>query len=135
MKNSTWQQVVKELIQKDLIESAHDVSDGGLFTTLLESAMPSDLGFDISTDENFRKDAFLFGESQSRVVVSIHPSRQDEFLDFMMGTEVEFNLLGEVTPSNIVVDADDWGDVKEWKEEYENAIGNAMSHSVEATEV
>lgn len=129
------QQVVKELIQKDLIESAHDVSDGGLFTTLLESAMPSDLGFDISTDENFRKDAFLFGESQSRVVVSIHPSRQDEFLDFMMGTEVEFNLLGEVTPSNIVVDADDWGDVKEWKEEYENAIGNAMSHSVEATEV
>ena len=129
------QQVVKDLIQKDLIESAHDVSDGGLFTTLLESAMPSDLGFDISTDKNFRKDAFLFGESQSRVVVSIHPSRQDEFLDFMMGTEVEFNLLGEVTPSNIVVDADDWGDVKEWKEEYENAIGNAMSHSVEATEV
>lgn len=128
-------QAVKELIQKDLIESAHDVSDGGLFTTLLESAMPSDLGFDISADENFRKDAFLFGESQSRVVVSIHPSKQDEFLEFMMGTEVEFNLLGEVTPSNIIVDGDDWGDVKEWKEEYDHAIGKAMSHSVEATEV
>jgi phosphoribosylformylglycinamidine synthase len=128
-------QAVKDLIQKDLIESAHDVSDGGLFTTLLESAMPNNLGFDISADENFRKDAFLFGESQSRVVVSIHPSKQDEFLDFMMGTEVEFNLLGEITPSNIIVDGDDWGDVKEWKEEYDQAIGKAMSHSVEATEV
>jgi phosphoribosylformylglycinamidine synthase len=68
------------------------------------------------------------------VVVSIHPEKQDEFLDFMMETKTEFNMLGEVTPSNIVVDGDDWGDVKEWREEYDNAIGNMMMHSVEATE-
>jgi len=52
----------------------------------------------------------------------------------MMNREIEFNMLGEVTPSNIVVDGDDWGDVKEWREEYDNAIGNMMMHSVEATE-
>jgi len=43
-------------------------------------------------------------------------------------------MLGEVTPSNIIVDSDDWGDVKEWREEYDNAIGREMSQSVEATE-
>src|SRR6185436_1649773 len=39
------QQTIAGLIRQDLIQSAHDVSDGGLFTTLLESAMPSDMGF------------------------------------------------------------------------------------------
>ncbi|HYV90986.1 MAG TPA: phosphoribosylformylglycinamidine synthase subunit PurL [Chitinophagales bacterium] len=124
-------ETIRALIKENLIESAHDVSDGGLFTTLLESAMPSDLGFDISTDEIFRKDAFLFGESQSRVVVSVHPEKQDDFISLMMSRTIEFNLLGEVTQSNIIVDADDWGDVKEWKEVYENAIGNEMQQSVE----
>ena len=43
------QQAVKSLTEHNLIESAHDVSDGGLFITLLESAMINNLGFDITT--------------------------------------------------------------------------------------
>ena len=50
----------------------------------------------------------------------------------MMSKTIEFNLLGEITPSNIVVDADDWGDVKEWKEVFENAIGKEMTQAVES---
>jgi phosphoribosylformylglycinamidine synthase len=125
------QETVKGLIKENLINSAHDVSDGGLFNTLLESAMPNEVGFDISTDENFRKDSFLFGEAQSRIVVSVSPDKQDKFIDFMIGRTNEFMLLGEVMPSNIVIDNDDWGDVKEWKEVYENAIGKEMEQSVE----
>jgi len=124
-------ETIRALIKENLIESAHDVSDGGLFTTLLESAMPSDLGFDISTDEIFRKDAFLFGESQSRVVVSVHRDKQDDFIALMMSRTIEFNLLGEVTPSNIIVDAGDWGDVKEWREAFDEAIGKEMEASIE----
>jgi phosphoribosylformylglycinamidine synthase len=41
------QETIKELVKQDLIQSAHDISEGGLFATLLESAMPSILGFDI----------------------------------------------------------------------------------------
>jgi phosphoribosylformylglycinamidine synthase subunit PurL len=44
------QQVTKEVIRKGLIQSAHDVSDGGLFITLAESAMNRNLGFSIETD-------------------------------------------------------------------------------------
>src|SRR5690606_20803641 len=54
---------IKDLIQSDLLQSAHDVSDGGLFITLLEAAMPNNLGFSVETDSDYRKDAYLFGES------------------------------------------------------------------------
>jgi hypothetical protein len=50
------------LIRKGLINAAHDVSDGGLWTTLVEMALPRGLGFDIVTDSEVREDAFLFGE-------------------------------------------------------------------------
>src|SRR3546814_10543550 len=77
------QQAIKNLILENLIDSAHDVSDGGLYISLLESAMPRNLGFDINSDVNIRKDAFLFGEAQSRVVVSVKPELQEQFLEFM----------------------------------------------------
>ena len=65
------QQIVTALIRSKAINSAHDLSDGGLFMTLLESSMVNNLGFEISSDSSVRKDAFLFGEAQSRVVVSV----------------------------------------------------------------
>ncbi|MGC4057472.1 MAG: AIR synthase-related protein [Chitinophagaceae bacterium] len=73
------QKAVAKMISRKLILSAHDVSEGGLFTTLLESGMKNNLGFEISTDANLRKDAFLFGEAQSRVVVSVNPTIQAVF--------------------------------------------------------
>src|SRR5690606_23128733 len=65
------QKVLMQIIEQQMIDSAHDVSDGGLFVTLAESGFFNNLGFDIKTDKNIRKDGFLFGESQSRVVVSV----------------------------------------------------------------
>ena len=62
---------ISSLIKNKLILSAHDVSDGGLFITLLESSMHNNLGFSIQTNDQIRKDAFLFGESPSRVIVSV----------------------------------------------------------------
>src|SRR6476660_4267072 len=52
------QQTVLKLINEGLIASAHDVSEGGLFVTLCESGFTNELGFDIQTNKNFRKDAF-----------------------------------------------------------------------------
>ena len=120
------QESIRLLVKKHLIESAHDCSDGGLFVALLESAMPGATGFDISTDDTFRKDAFLFGERQSRVVVSVDPEKQDEFIEQLMQLPVDFNLLGEVTTQAIVVDRQDWGAINSWKATYEETIGNLM---------
>lgn len=120
------QQAVKRLIKNKLILSAHDCSDGGLFVTLLESAMPNELGFDVTTDESVRKDAFLFGERQSRIVVSVDPEQQDDFVEQLLEFAVEFNLIGEVTNANIMVDNENWGETTAWKKLYDNAIGTAM---------
>jgi phosphoribosylformylglycinamidine (FGAM) synthase-like enzyme len=45
-------QVIKQLIKHKVVQSAHDVADGGLYIALVESAMPNGLGFDIETDSS-----------------------------------------------------------------------------------
>ena len=117
---------LKELIRKGVIASAHDVSEGGLFIALLESAMQGGLGFDITTDVEIRPDAYLFGESQSRIVVSVTPENEESFIDLMMLNGVEFDLLGHVTKGAIRVDDEDWGVVSDYAKPYQNALGEVL---------
>ena len=120
------QRAIRKLIQKGLIQSAHDCADGGLFITLLESAMANNFGFDISTDEDFRKDAFLFGEAQSRVVVSVKDTDEDAFIDFMGITSVEFSYIGDVTDEDIVIDGESFGNILEAKNVFDTVLENAL---------
>jgi len=126
------QQVVKNLILENLIDSAHDVSDGGLYITLLESAMPRNLGFDISTDMSVRKDAFLFGESQSRIVVSVKSELQEQFLEFMANFDVEYSLLGTVNDGDLIIDGESFGEIEEVKDLYHNALHRILESETEA---
>jgi len=120
------QQVVRHLVKNKLVESAHDVSDGGLFITLAESAFPNNLGFAIETDFDCRADAFLFGEAQSRVVVSVKSEKLDEFVDYLAAADVEFSNLGTVTEGAIIIDEESFGHIADAKELYDNAIGKMM---------
>ncbi len=120
------QDCVKKLIADKLVQSAHDVSDGGLYITLLECAMPRGIGFDISTDEAVRKDAFLFGESQSRVVVSVRKEDEDKFIEEMMEHEVEFSCLGETGGYEMIVDEKAYGKIPDAKELYDTALENLL---------
>ena len=122
------QQTVSGLIRSKLIASAHDISEGGLFITLFESAREKMLGFSISSDDSIRKDAFLFGEAQSRVVVSVKPELQEAFVEFMAQTEVPFSLLGEVTAGEMLVDEESFGHTTEAAAVYDNALGKLMSN-------
>lgn len=121
------QNAVKELIYEQVLVSAHDISEGGLFTTLLESAMAGGKGFEIETEDDLRKDAFLFGEAQSRVVVSVKPDKEDAFLDIITKHDVEFSNIGVVTSSLMFVDKVRWGNVGEWRDLYEGALEKALS--------
>lgn len=119
------QQTIARLIDEKIILSAHDVSEGGLFTTMLESAMRLNLGFTLNTDETIRKDAFLFGEAQSRVVVSVHPELQGLFEASLQGTA--YSKLGTVqADGRIQVDGQDWGYITEWKHAYDTAIESML---------
>jgi Phosphoribosylformylglycinamidine (FGAM) synthase, synthetase domain len=116
------QEQIKILIRKGLLQSAHDVSEGGLFVALLEKCFPNDLGFDITPDAAIRPDAYLFGESQSRVVVSVKPENEDVFIDLMMLNGVEFDLLGHVTKGALRIDDEEWGEVSDYRSLYDQAI-------------
>ena len=121
------QEQVKMLIRQGVLQSAHDVSEGGLFVALMESAMAGSLGFDITTDAEIRTDAFLFGESQSRVVVTVAPEKEEAFIDLMMLNGVEFDLLGHVTKGSIRVDDEEWGMFEEYKDIYDHVIHRALA--------
>lgn len=120
--------VVKELIQADRINAAHDVADGGLYVTLVEMSFPRLLGFDIVTDSEIREDAFLFGEGQGRIVVTVSEDQEDLFLEHMVNSKVNFTLLGHVTKGKLVVDDEHFGFVNEAKEIYNNALGNMLEN-------
>ncbi|MBN9380526.1 MAG: phosphoribosylformylglycinamidine synthase subunit PurL [Chitinophagaceae bacterium] len=124
------QETVARLIREKVIRSAHDVSEGGLFITLAESAFPGGLGFDVAAaDAGIRKDAYWFGESQSRVVVSVAPAKVDAFKKVLGG--LSYEEIGAVTGGSFEVDGQDWGRVDAWKEKYDHAIENYMTQLVE----
>jgi len=85
--------------------------------------MPNGLGFDISTDSSIRKDAFLFGEAQGRIVVSVAPADQERFIELMATSEVDFSLLGTVShEGNLMIDEELYGNIQDVKLVYDNVL-------------
>lgn len=114
------QQKVSELIRTGVLQSAHDLSEGGLIVALLESGFTNELGFDIQWTDSLRKDAFLFGEAQSRVVVSVAADRVSEFENVL--NNFPHTRLGVVTGGAVKVGSENWGNLMQWKEKYDTAI-------------
>lgn len=120
------QKAILGLIRKELIKSAHDVSDGGLFQSLTESAIEGGHGYTVDTDDDFRKDAFLFGEAQSRVVVSVDESQAAAMEDYLREHGVIFTVLGKVEGDDITIDGEDWGELSEWMVRHELTLGAVL---------
>jgi phosphoribosylformylglycinamidine synthase II len=89
---------IHKAMKNDLIESSHDISDGGLILALAEKMMGTPMGIRISLDieEKFLPQ-FLFNESAGRILVTVKPSNEKAFEEILKG----FNsmLLGETTNS------------------------------------
>ena len=120
------QRAVLGLIKGGMIRSAHDVSDGGLYVTLVESALPRDLGFDITSPAEVRKDAFLFGEAQSRIVVTVNEAEDDDFIDFMMDQQLNFSALGHVTKGELRVDDASFGFISDVRKIYMSSLEDVL---------
>jgi len=118
------QQLVSSLIKEKLIDSAHDISEGGLIITLFEKGFNRDLGFEINADMvgGIRKDAYWFGEAQSRVVVSVKKDKLEKLINSFKKAGIAYIQLGTVTSGKIKVNGEDWGSIIDWKEKYDTAI-------------
>ena len=123
---------ISELITEAVISSAHDISEGGLFINLCESGFNRGYGFTIEREilEKARPDAVLFGESQSRVVVTVKEEMIDRFYE-VMGS-FPYVKVGVVTVSEVKVGDQNWGNISKWQDLYNSAIENHLSKELES---
>ncbi len=119
------QNKVAELISKKLLQSAHDISEGGLFVALCESGFNREIGFAIETKDGLRGDAYLFGEGQSRVVISVKADLISQF-EKTLG-DFPHERIGIVTTGEMLVDGDFWGTIDWWKDQYDTSIGKYLA--------
>lgn len=86
-------------IKEGLIRSAHDCSDGGLAVALAEACISDRermLGAQITLGDAIRADCLLFGEAQSRILISCQPDRVDRVQQHFDGAGVPCALIGTV---------------------------------------
>ncbi|MES2005664.1 MAG: phosphoribosylformylglycinamidine synthase subunit PurL [Bacteroidota bacterium] len=121
------QNFVAGIIKEKLVQSVHDISEGGLAITLLESGFNQNLGFKVATSSALRKDAYWFGEAQGRVVVSCATLNAERLLQNAKAAGIEVTQLGTVTAGTIEVNGEGWGSIAEWKEKYDTAIEKILN--------
>lgn len=93
------QRACLEAIRNGVIRSAHDCSDGGLAVALAEACLGgpgTPIGVDVRLSETIRPDALLFGESQSRIIVSLKESDWPRLEKIAEAHQVPVQLLGTV---------------------------------------
>ncbi|MGA0275002.1 MAG: AIR synthase-related protein, partial [Dehalococcoidia bacterium] len=98
------QSVCRDAISSELLSSAHDVSDGGLAIAIAECAIIGGKGASISLTVGDRWDAALFGESQSRIVVSLPEANLGELSQMAESKSVPMKVLGTVGGGELSID-------------------------------
>jgi len=111
-KEKALQTCVLQLVRAGLVRSAHDCSDGGLAVALAECCVTSPsqhlLGAVIRLSlRGLRLDALLFGESQSRVILSVRPADRDEVLRTAGALHVPAEVIGTVGGDRLTIDVAD----------------------------
>ncbi|GIO98254.1 phosphoribosylformylglycinamidine synthase subunit PurL [Paenibacillus lautus] len=87
---------VLKAIQSGLVQSAHDVSEGGLAAALAESCISGNVGASVHWSTDLRKDVALFSESQSRIVLSVSPDHKNALEKLLQEAGVPFTAFGVV---------------------------------------
>ncbi|NJD21163.1 MAG: phosphoribosylformylglycinamidine synthase subunit PurL [Melioribacter sp.] len=98
--------LILHLIDNGLINSAHDVSDGGIITAIAESCIINPtkaLGAKVKIPIKAREDFSFFSESQSRVIVSVNPESKEKFEEIVSKSFTPFLLLGNVDGTSLNV--------------------------------
>lgn len=96
-------QFTREAIRHGLLNSAHDCSEGGIAVAIAESCIGNNIGAKIQLKDNIRMDLLLFGESQSRIVVSFPEQNLNELNSLAARYNVPFSVIGKTGGDNLIV--------------------------------
>lgn len=100
------QGLCRAAIEGGTLRSAHDVADGGLAVALAEcciSGPDENLGATVELHDDFRPDALLFGETQSRIVVSVAAGNWDRLQRLAAEWKVSVQMIGRVGGPDLVI--------------------------------
>jgi len=134
------QRTCLEAIKAGLINSAHDCSEGGLAVALAECCilnssqkigaiidlLPSHFPFSL------RADGLLFGETQSRIVISCHPENFNQIGDLARKNKAPFVKLGKVEGDKLIINIQGKKLIDIGVDELEKLWRRGLSHHIQA---
>ncbi len=130
-KEAALQKALVEIIRAELVDSAHDCSEGGLAVALAESAFPKKLGFRVNlAGRELPPEYVLFGEDASRVVLSCDAGNVSRIQEVAVKYSLSAEMIGETIPDKIEIQIDGRtvvsAGVRELNEIYEGALEQAL---------
>jgi phosphoribosylformylglycinamidine synthase len=126
------QQFILAAIRAGLVNSAHDVSDGGLAVCLAECCITNPdalFGCTVNFPQDGRPDAIWFGEAQSRAVLSVPPEKRARLETLAVEQAVPLAILGEVTTGKMEIDDRYRLEAKALREAYYTCLPKLMERT------
>ena len=122
-----------DVIRKGLVNSAHDISEGGIITAIVESCIgdkENPIGVEVKIPIKSRLDFSLFSESQSRVIVSVSPSQKDDFEKVISEHSTPATLIGKTTDEEFKINNEITISLETLIDIYYNTISRKMNVTV-----
>jgi phosphoribosylformylglycinamidine synthase subunit PurL len=125
------QKCLRELIQSHAIESAHDISEGGLAVALSESAFPAGIGAEVSLNsQGSVAETVLFGEEAGRVVVTCDQEKAEIIRRIGLKWGVRADRIGRTIPDKLEIKIDGKiavsAQVSDLRREWDTALVSAL---------
>jgi phosphoribosylformylglycinamidine (FGAM) synthase-like enzyme len=97
------QAAVRDAIRGFLVKSAHDCSEGGIAVTLAESCLAGQIGADVHLEDGLAPAASLFGETQSRIVVTVSEADAEKLVEHLIERNVPYGVIGTVGGERLTI--------------------------------
>jgi phosphoribosylformylglycinamidine synthase subunit PurL len=130
-KEAALQKTVIELIQRGLVDSAHDCSDGGIAVALAEKTFPKGVGARVNIESHGLPAEFaLLGEDASRILLSCDPENVSRIQQIAEKHGIAADVLGETVSDRLEISIDGKpvvaASIAELTKEYEGALESAL---------
>ncbi|HEY7096588.1 MAG TPA: phosphoribosylformylglycinamidine synthase subunit PurL [Terriglobales bacterium] len=126
-REAALQKALVEMSDAELLDSAHDCSEGGLAVALVESSLPANIGFKVDlASQDLPSECVLFGEDASRVVLSCDQMNLSGIQQIAVKYGLSADVIGETVPGQVEIRIDGQirvaASVSELREIYDSAL-------------